>query len=280
MIHGPGMPPLIPERLFGIIGYPLRQSLSPAIHNQAFHHLGLPYVYCAWPLRPESVECFLHSMALLPISGCSVTIPHKQQVVAACSRLSVSADRIGAVNTLYWEEGKLCGENTDCLGFQAPLLELEACPGSAVILGTGGAARACIVGLQECGVRDISVAGRDLETLEGLRQDFRIRTVVWEHRLGLSAEMLVNCTPLGMAGPLIAESPYPGAALGRFRVVYDLVYNPLWTKLLVESREAGCCCISGVEMFVNQAAAQFRLWTGHHMPMGPARRRIRKQLSP
>ena len=279
MNRKPGMRPLIPERLFGIIGYPLRHSLSPAVHNLAFCRLKLPYVYCAWPVLPESVNAFLDLMGLLPISGCSVTIPHKKKVAASCARLTELAARIGAVNTLYWEAGVLCGENTDCQGFQDPLRKLEFCPDSALVLGTGGAAQACIVGLQECGVQYITVAGRNREALKYLWQSFGIRTVAWKDRLDSTAGLLVNTTPLGTAGELVETSPYPGEALGRFRIVYDLVYNPLRTKLLAEAQKAGCCCISGLEMFVNQAAAQFRLWTGRDMPLERARICARNHLA-
>lgn len=268
----------IPEKLFGIIGYPLAHSLSPRIHNQAFRRLGLPCVYLSWPLQADAVEAFLQALRLLPISGCSVTIPHKRSVVALCDGLTEWAARTGAVNTLYWNKEKLFGDNTDCTGFMAPLQEQGACPASALVLGTGGAALAGITGLQALGVQEIAVAGRNPRDLQDLQEHFSINPVDWEDRTEIKAEMLVNSTPLGMAGQWEAASPYPGEHLGRFRWVYDLVYNPLWTHLLSEAREAGCTCISGLDMFVMQAAGQFLLWTGRHMPAALAKQWVLQEL--
>ncbi len=224
------------------------------------------------------MEAFIQALRLLPISGCSVTIPHKRRVVPLCDGLSEWAARTGAVNTLYWNKEKLFGENTDCPGFMAPLQEQGMCPASALVLGTGGAALACIAGLQALGVQEIWVAGRNPGHLQVLQEYYSINPVGWEDRAEIRAAMLVNTTPLGMAGQWEAASPYPGKHLGRFRCVYDLVYNPLWTHLLSEAREAGCTCISGLDMFVGQAAGQFLLWTGRHMPAALAKQWVHQEL--
>ena len=271
-------PPFVPEKLFGIIGDPLGHSLSPLLHNQAFAWFNLPSVYCSWPLKAEAVEQFIQALRLLPISGCSVTIPHKQRVAALCDGLSDWAARTGAVNTLYWKDGELFGENTDCTGFMAPLQDQDLCPSSALVLGTGGAALAVSTGLQALGVRKIAVAGRNPDQLRRLQERFAVTPVAWENRTEVRASLLVNATPLGMAGDHAGALPYPGEGLSRFGCVYDLVYNPLWTGLLAAARDAGCICISGLDMFVCQAVEQFRLWTGRSLSTALAKHWVLRQL--
>lgn len=272
--------PFIPEKLYGIIGDPLGHSLSPFLHNQAFAWYNLPYVYCAWPLKAEAVEGFVQALRLLPISGCSVTIPHKTRLAAWCDGVSDWAARTGAVNTLYWNKGGLFGENTDCPGFMAPLQERDLCPSSALVLGTGGAALAVVAGLQALGVTKIVVAGRNRNQLRRLEQRFAVRSAAWEDRGEVRASLLVNATPLGMAGDLEGAMPFPREGLSRFGCVYDLVYNPIWTGLLAEARKAGCMCISGLDMFISQAVEQFRLWTGRSLSTALAKQWVQRQLLP
>lgn len=268
----------IPEKLFGIIGDPLGHSLSPALHNQAFAWCELPYVYCSWPLKAEAVEAFVQALRLLPISGCSVTIPHKTRVAALCDGVSDWAVRTGAVNTLYWKNGELFGENTDCPGFMAPLQDRDLCLSSALVLGSGGAALAVLAGLQALGVTEIAVAGRNPDQLRRLEEHFAITPVAWEDRSEVHASLLVNATPLGMAGDHAGAVPYPGEGLSRFGCVYDLVYNPLWTELLGRAKEAGCISISGLDMFVRQAVEQFRLWTGRNLSADVAKHWVQRHL--
>ena len=258
---------VVPEKLYGIIGYPLGHSLSPALHNWAFGELGVAGVYMAWPLPQENLEDFIVSARTLPISGVSVTIPHKRQVMEFLDGVSDRAGDVGAVNTLYWREGKLLGENTDVYGFMGPLKELSSPPKSALVLGSGGAARAVAAGLKELGVKEIFVTNRTHERALALARDLGINAVPWQDRHRCPAELLVNATSLGMAGDNQDLSPLSETCLSPNQVVYDLVYNPLQTRLLRDAEHSGCRTIDGLSMFIHQAAAQFKLWTGKELPI-------------
>ena len=248
--------------LLGIIGWPLGHSLSPLLHNWALDKAGLKGLYVAWPIAPDSLEAFMVGMRVLHIHGCSVTIPHKQRVIPYLDGVTDLARQTGAVNTLFWSRGGLWGDNTDCSGFLAPLRGLGRVPGSALILGAGGAALACVAALRQAGVDRIKVAARRRDALEGLSRRFAIERIGWDERDRQEAELLVNATPLGMAGDREALSPMPSNALGHFSLVYDLIYNPAQTRLLREAGDMGCQVLGGLAMFVHQAAAQFERWTG------------------
>ncbi len=249
--------------LLGIIGSPLGHSLSPLLHNWALETAGLRGAYMAWPLAADQLAAFMLSMRVLKIQGCSVTIPFKQSVIPYLDGLTAQARNTGAVNTLFWANEKgLWGDNTDCPGFVAPLKDMGRIPDSALILGAGGAALACVAALRQAGVSTIMVAARRSDALERLRRRFEIIKVGWEGRQTRPAGMLVNATPLGMAGDMQAMSPLPREFLGNFPLVYDLIYNPAQTRLMQEAAEAGCQTLGGMGMFVYQAAAQFELWTG------------------
>jgi shikimate dehydrogenase len=249
--------------LLGVIGWPLGHSLSPLLHNWALGATGLGGGYHAWPIQPDRLGAFMLSMRLLRIWGCSVTIPFKQRVIPFLDGLTDQARRTGAVNTIFWRSGGLWGENTDCDGFLNPLRGSGQVPGSALILGAGGAALACIAALRGAGVGRIAVAARKKEALASLQQHFDVQGVSWEERSGHKAELLVNTTPLGMSGHSLDSSPMPGEALTGFDLVYDLIYNPSQTRLLRDAKAMGRQTLGGLAMFVHQGAAQFELWTGH-----------------
>ncbi len=275
---------MVPEQLYGIIGHPLGHTLSPTLHNWAFGELGIPAVYLAWPLPPESLPDFLRAVRILPVRGASVTIPHKEKVLAGVDRLTDRARRIGAVNTLYWRDGQLWGENTDVTGFMAPLRALLHPLEPALVLGAGGACRAVLEGLKELGVRDILLANRTRERAEALAREVPgVRVLDWEERHDPQPSLVVNTTPLGMAGGLTGEgageTPYEGARLQRGMTVYELIYNPLETRLIREAKAAGCRVVTGLDMFLGQGAEQFRLWTGLELDLAGARRVLLEALA-
>jgi len=269
---------MVPQMLCGIIGYPLGHSLSPLLHNWAFREMGVAGVYMAWPTQNQGVGEFMSAVVALPIWGVSVTIPHKSTVMKYCEELSTRARAAGAVNTLHWKKGLLYGENTDVEGFLAPLLALGIKPASALVLGAGGAARAVVAGLREWGVRRISVTSRTTQATQKLCGQMRCFGTAWEERATLQPELIVNATPLGMLGARQLETPWPAEAFRRGQIAYDLVYNPALTRFLREARQSGCAVIPGLEMFVHQAAAQFRLWTDEDMPLDGARTLLRTAL--
>ncbi len=269
----------IPEKLFGIIGHPLGHTLSPALHNWGFAQFQLPAVYMAFPLPPERLADFLTAFRTLPMQGASVTIPHKEAVMPLLDEVAPRARTVGAVNTLYWKGERLIGENTDVAGFLAPLRAVRAPLRRVLVLGAGGAARAVLAGLTECadelGVEQVLLTNRSPERACALAAPFGTQVVPWEARTQTGANVLVNCTPLGMAGDNEAQTPWPAASFGpQGGLAYDLVYNPLRTRFLREAQAAGWQTLDGLHMFVAQGVAQFRLWTGCELAADAARERM------
>ena len=256
---------------YGIIGWPLGHTMSPTLHNWGFGELGIDATYEAWPLEPDAVAEFMDRVRTEPLSGASVTIPHKREVMKYLDQMTDRARAVGAVNTLYFDGDKLCGENTDVIGLIEPLKKLGTLPGSAMVLGAGGAARAAIAGLQELGINDISVSNRTRKKAEILAVDFSVRSVAWENRMDESPGLILNTTPLGMSGDMEKLTPWNGDRFTAGVVAYDIVYNPLETRFLKEAGAAGCVTISGLEMFLHQGLAQFKLWTGQEMDENGAR---------
>ncbi len=253
--------------LLGIIGHPLWHTMSPTLHNWAFRRLELPMVYMAWPVAPGSLTDFVTAARTLPITGTSVTIPHKETIIPLLDDVTERAARVGAVNTLFWKGDQLMGENTDVIGFLHPLREMGERVDSALVLGAGGAARAVMAGLVELGVERITLSSNVPAQTEALARAYGAKVLGWEERGAVKADLLVNATPLGMHGEFEPKSPWPKDDFGDFRMVYDLVYNPLTTRLVREAKQAGLKAVGGLPMFLAQAAAQFNLWTGREFPM-------------
>ncbi len=273
--------------LVGVLGDPVRHSLSPAMHNAALAALGLDWVYLALPVAAADLSSVVPALEALDCRGLNVTIPHKQAVAALAAELSPLAQRLGAVNTLVRRPGGgWLGTNTDVEGFLAPLREGdwpgERAPGQrAVVLGCGGSALAVLAGLDQLGFGSIAVAGRNATALAALQAGCRewlpaLEPLAWttaddEQLLQAlaQADLVVNCTPVGMASttdPMAANrSPLSAAALDRLRPesgVYDLIYTPRPTALLRGAAERGCRTWDGLEMLVQQGAAALRLWSG------------------
>ncbi len=255
-------------RLFGIIGHPLAHTLSPVLHNWAFRELGIPASYHVWDTPPDKLPAFMAALRTLPVHGASVTIPHKETVMPLVDRLTDNARDIGAVNTLYWDNAQLCGDNTDVTGFMAPLQEKRLSPGLALVLGAGGAARAAVCGLARAGWR-VVVSSRTEIRADRLSHSFAATHVPWTNRHDLRPDLLVNTTPLGMSGPFQALSPWKGTLHG-VSLVYDLVYNPKQTPLLSQAMREQVAVQYGLPMFACQGLAQFERWTGKRFDLSLA----------
>ncbi|BBD09395.1 shikimate dehydrogenase [Desulfovibrio ferrophilus] len=268
------------KKLFGIIGHPLGHTMSPPLHNWGFETIGFEGEYRAFPTTPDELPAFMEQVRSLPISGLSVTIPHKVAVQPFLDGLSERVLAVGATNTLYWSGKRLLGENTDVYGFMAPLTQLATRPKSALVLGAGGAARAVIAGLLEIGVSEIVVSNRSADKATDLAAEFSVNTHDWTDRQSVQAELIVNTTPLGMKGERVDQNPLPHElCLSHNQTLYDLVYNPTRTKFLQQGEENGCRTIDGLTMFVHQAVEQFRLWTGQTFDLGEARKLITGMLA-
>lgn len=261
----------------GVIGNPVEHSLSPAIHNAAFQKLGLNFVYLAW--KVEAIGDAVKGLrALGNFRGASVTIPHKVAVLPFLDQIEPTASHIGAINTIVSQNGKLLGTNTDATGALRALKEGNA-PLSGepiVILGSGGAARAIAFALAaEAGIRRMYLLGIDDQERRALASDLMEKTAVQVTDMFLDepslkttlaeASVLIHCTPIGMS-PRTGTTCVPTHLLRPSLTVMDIVYNPRETQLLADAKVAGCRTISGLEMFLYQAAAQFERWTGQSAP--------------
>ncbi|QIQ21130.1 shikimate dehydrogenase [Zophobihabitans entericus] len=254
--------------IYGILGYPLGQSMSPLIHNTSFKDNGINAAYYSFPTPPEKIATFMEAIRLLNIRGCSVTIPHKQTILPYLDKVTDRVKKIGAANLIYWEGDKLCGDNTDIIGFMAPLQANKPNPAykKILILGAGGAARAAVVGLQDLGYTDITVTDIVEDLPAKLAKDFNLKTISWDKRDTVDAQIIVNASPLGMKGKYEDESPYKAEWFkGKKGIAYDIVYTPYVTLFRKYAEEAGWESISGREMFIGQADAQFKAWTGKNL---------------
>jgi shikimate dehydrogenase len=258
-------------KILGVMGYPIEHSMSPVMHNAALRQLGADYVYVPLAVPPHDLASVLASLKAIDCRGFNVTIPHKQTVMAHLSEISAVAKLIGAVNTVWPTEQGWAGTNTDILGWLSPLRSLPR-PQTVIILGSGGAARAVIAGCVQLGCEDIWVVGRDLAKLAALQTSWpQVKLQEWsqlDHLLSL-ADMVVNCTPIGMF-PRIEASPLSVQQIELLRVgaiVYDLIYTPRPTKLLQMAEAGGCQSIDGVDMLVGQGAAALELWLGQPVPI-------------
>lgn len=262
----------------GVIGNPVGHSLSPAIHNAAFRKLGLNFVYLAWQVEAIG-EAIKGLRALGNFCGASVTIPHKVAAIPFLDRVEQTAQRIGAINTIVAEKGELTGYNTDATGaLRALKMGGVALTGKRiVVLGSGGAARAIAFALAaESGAEKLTLLGIEDVERTRLAQDIRSTTVAAVEdsyldestlrRVLPAAHILIHCTPVGMS-PKVEATCVPASLLHPDLAVMDIVYNPLETRLLKDAKHVGCKTIPGLEMFLNQAVAQFELWTNQPAPV-------------
>lgn len=250
-------------KVYGVAGNPVRHSLSPLMLNTAFRRETLNAVYLA--LQTTKVSDLLKLVHEIPIQGLSVTMPLKQDVMAHLERTDPLSAKIGACNTiLRAQDGKLYGFNTDVAGIISPLERRMSLNGAKVlVLGAGGAARAAVFGLREKGA-DVFILNRTLETAQKLARQSHAKTIKKEALSKTDFEVIVNATPVGMSGNKAA--PLLDAGDLRAKLVFDLVYNPVETPLLRMARQQNIPIITGIEMFVQQGARQFEIWTGKPAP--------------
>ena len=251
-------------KIFGILGRPVAHSLSPAMHNAAFRHLGINAVYVAFPVTDLAQA--VSGLRALGIGGVSVTIPFKEEIIPCLDELDPQAAAIGAVNTVVNRDGHLTGYNTDWLGAMTALTAKISLKGQHVlILGAGGASRAIAYGIIQAGGR-VSLTDLDAARAAALGQDLGAQAIPLEALDRCDAAILVNATPVGMTPDVDGIAINPDL-LGRFQVVMDIVYQPLTTRLLREARARGAATIDGLQMLIHQGAAQFELWTGREAPV-------------
>jgi shikimate dehydrogenase len=274
-------------KLLGVMGYPIAHSLSPAMHNAALGHGQLDYVYVPLLIHPDRLGVALSGLTALNWVGCSVTIPHKQTIMAHLEAVTPVAQAIGAVNTIWQTATGWQGTNTDIVGFMAPLQQLaqDWAGLSAVVLGSGGAARAVVAACQALGCASITVVGRDRAKLAAFRASWSepVAVATWDGLDPLLSKtgLVVNCTPIGMA-PQVAASPITAAQLARLpegAIVYDLIYTPRPTELLRLAAAAGYLAIDGSEMLVFQGVAAWNHWLDQAAPVAVMRQALLDHLA-
>ena len=253
-------------RVAGVIGSPVRHSLSPALHNAAFAAAGLDWTFVAFDVAAGRAGGALEGMRALGLAGLSVTMPHKDDVARAVDERSAEAELLGAVNCVVpIGGGRLRGENTDGPGFVASLRDVGVDPAGlrCCVLGAGGAARSVVLALARAGAAEVAVVNRTESKAAAA-----VALAGSAGRLGASpgdADLVVNATSVGMgAGGGLAVDP---ALLGAGQVVVDLVYEPRETPLLRAARGAGATAVGGIGMLLHQAALAFELWTGEAAPL-------------
>jgi shikimate dehydrogenase len=274
--------------LVGIIGDPVEHSLSPPMHNAAFKHLQMDYVYVPFHVLKENLPNAVEGAKAMGMKGLNVTIPHKREVINFLDELDTAAELIGAVNTIKFDEKISKGFNTDGLGAVMAIEEVKSVKGKKlVILGAGGAARAICFQLLLNGAGNISIVNRTLENACQLKDDLlknfsaEVSCLKLDDKLEEVLEdtdVLINTTPVGMH-PHEHQRPIVNKdMLHQGLLVNDIVYNPLKTGLLREAKKAGAMTISGVRMLIYQGIEAFRIWTGINPPLEVFEKALLREL--
>lgn len=255
---------------FGLIGARLGHSLSPQIHQMIFKELGIEGTYDLLEIAPEELYASVHELRG-KYGGVNVTIPHKINVMAALTTLSMEAQAIGAVNTIHFNNGAIRGYNTDYAGFGS-LLEnngIEVQGKSAAVLGTGGASRAVLQYLIDHGVSKIFLVSRNTQHIapymKTLCSSVPTQFVNYVHLERYTGDLLINCTPVGMY-PKTAVSPVELETVEHFETAVDLIYNPAKTLFLRQAEQLGKKAVNGMLMLVAQAVAAEEIWLQREIP--------------
>ena len=274
--------------IYSVIGWPIKHSLSPAMHNAAFKALGIDAEYKLFEVKPEELEDFI--LKRKDAAGFNVTVPHKEKCMALLDSIDPLAASIGAVNTIVIKSGRLTGYNTDSLGFIAALekdLDFSVKGKSVFVLGSGGASRAVSFSLAASGAKEIILTDLFLDKVKSLADNVRkfypaCKVDILEPKkiyreVDLSGvDLLVNATPIGLkeSDPVLFDK-------GVFRkglAVYDLVYNPEKTKLVKLAQDSGLKASGGLGMLLYQGAESFKLWTGKKAPVEVMRKALRSTM--
>ncbi len=273
-------------RVYGIFGWPISHTASPAMHNAAFKYLGINSIYVPFYVTPENIKKAINSIIPMGISGVNVTVPYKEIAFKLVDKVSKEASLIGAVNTIVVQGDTLIGHNTDAQGFLKSIRHdgrIDPCKKDVLLLGSGGAARAVAIQLAMKNVRSMVIANRTLS------RAIRLARYIKKHfpKIDISpvplrgkavnnalerADILINTTSCGMKKDdtvLVNHS-----LLNPKIVVYDLIYKPQETKLLKEARRKGSRAVSGFGMLLYQGAAAFEIWTGKKAPIEVMRKAL------
>ena len=250
-------------QVYGVAGDPVKHSLSPLMMNTAFRRETVNAVYLS--LHTHKVKDLIHLVQGMPMQGLSVTMPLKQEILPYLEKTDAWSEKIGACNTVVrLPDGKLFGYNTDVIGVLGPLESRLSLRGARVlVIGAGGAARAAVFGLRERGA-EVWILNRTRETAQKLAREAKVKTIKKEAVAKQPFDVIINATPIGMTGNKQQSWLEPSDLNARY--VFDMVYDPVETPLIRAARQKGISVITGVEMFVQQAAEQFQIWTRKPAP--------------
>jgi shikimate dehydrogenase len=253
-------------KILGVFGCPVEHTKSPAIHNALLKEYGINAVYLPLPVENGNLKEAILGFRAMGFTGANVTIPFKEQVIKYLDCISPVSKATGSVNTLYWENGKLCGTSTDGLGALRNLekAKIDVKGKNVALLGSGGAAKA----LAYAFIEEACAASLKIFSIEPELWNLPLKNSslhgwneIQEHKN--SIDLLCNATPLGMH-PNENSSPVPKSFLKNNMAVFDIVYNPLKTRLLQEAEEAGCKTVGGIGMLICQGLESFKLWYPEH----------------
>ncbi len=267
--------------LVGLLGHPVNHSLSPIMHNAAYEEMGLDWCYVAMPCDKKNLEKVTRALRFVDCKGLNITIPHKQEVLKACDKLTEIANDIQAVNTLIPERNnQWIGANTDVDGFLTPLKSHNLKEKNVVVIGSGGSARAVVMGLNCLNIKQITIIGRNEIALDSfvksmsslcLKRHISIKGIN-NKKLNVSpyideADLIINTTPIGMNSKNTKEENIPLGkeiwdCLSSRTILYDLIYTPRPTNWLKLGKQKNCFTIDGLDMLVEQGAFSIRLWSG------------------
>ncbi|HMB83907.1 MAG TPA: shikimate dehydrogenase [Terriglobales bacterium] len=257
-------------RIYGVAGDPIEHTLSPVIMNAALRRENVNGVYL--PLHAKTLKDLIHCVREIPLHGLSITMPYKQAILPHLDNTDAHTTKIGACNTVVrGQDGKLYGFNTDIAGIIRPLEQrLSIASAKVLVLGAGGAARAAVFGLKERGA-EVWILNRTSLKAQKLARQAKARTLKRADLRKIAFDVIINATSVGMGNP--RDCPLKDEEI-QARVVFDMVYDPVETHLLQVARAKGIAVIPGVEMFVQQAARQFEIWTGKPAPAGDMLRAV------
>ncbi|MGB5913200.1 MAG: shikimate dehydrogenase [Promethearchaeia archaeon] len=258
-------------KILCVIGHPIEHSMSPIMHNAAIQDLGLDYLYIAFDVAPNKLKEAIKGLKTLNIKGINVTLPHKENAIKFIDKVDELAQKIGAINTIKNEGGFLIGRNTDVEGANKALIDAgcETAGKNIVVIGAGGATKAVLYSLAS-DTNKITIINRSEDRAKILVSEMnskidinieskRYSEIILKEEIS-NADILINATPVGMF-PTIDISPVSKKILHSDLFVFDLIYNPLETQLIKDSKEIGCQTLSGLDMLVNQGALAFEWWT-------------------
>ncbi len=260
--------------LAGVVGSPVRHSLSPVLHNAAYEALGLDWAYLAFEVAPGDLGAAVRGATALGLRGLSVTTPHKDEAAALADHRSPAVRRLGAANTLTFSGGGTAADSTDGAGLLADLSEslgFDPAGSRCAVIGAGGAARAVVLALAEAGAAEVLVVNRTpLRAFRAASLAPGVGRMAKPDELD-AADLVVQATPSGMLGADRQEQAWPAGVdpsrLGSGQIVVDLVYDPAETAFLRQAARFGAVTRNGLGMLVHQAALQVALWTGEHPPL-------------